>query len=48
MTELLDNLKSSFEDLGELIVFLKKRSMGGDPDHYGIGTGETGIETGGD
>ena len=47
MTELLDNMKSSFEDLGELIVFLKKRSMAGDPDHYGVGTGETAIETGG-
>lgn len=47
MTELLDNLKASFADLGELIIFLKKRSMSGDPDHYGVGSGETSIETDG-
>jgi hypothetical protein len=46
LTELVDNLKSSFDDLGELIIFLKKRSMAGDPDHYGVGTGSSGIETG--
>jgi hypothetical protein len=42
--EMIDNLKASFNDVGEIVSFLKKRSLAGDPDHYGIGTGESNIE----
>jgi hypothetical protein len=44
LSELIDNLQSSFDDLGEIVLFLKKRSLSGDPDHFGIGIGETSIE----
>jgi len=44
IAEMIDNLKSSFEGIGDLIMFLKKRSLSGDPDSYGVGVGETEIE----
>lgn len=47
IAEMIDNLKSSFEGIGDLIMFLKKRSLSGDPDSYGVGVGETEIEAAG-
>jgi len=44
LSELIDNLKSTFNDIGEVVMFLKKRSLAGDPDSYGIGTGANTIE----
>jgi hypothetical protein len=37
LAEFLDNLKSTFSNLGDLVTFAKKRSLSGDPDHYGLG-----------
>lgn len=37
LSEFIDNLKSVFEQLGDVIVFAKKRQLSGDPDHYGLG-----------
>lgn len=42
--ELIDNLKASFSDIGDIVLFLKKRSLAGDPDHYGVGIGDNNIE----
>lgn len=44
LAELIDNLKSTFNDLGEVVMFLKKRTLSGDPDAYGIGVGANDIE----
>ncbi len=44
LSELIDNLKASFSDIGDIVLFLKKRSLAGDPDHYGVGGGENDIE----
>jgi hypothetical protein len=43
LSELLDNLKSTFNNLGEVVMFLKKRTLAGDPDAYGVGVGESNI-----
>ncbi len=37
MSEFVDNLKSVFEQLGDVVVFAKKRTLAGDPEHYGMG-----------
>ncbi len=37
MVEMLDNIKSSFEDLGENVLALKKKTLAGDPDYFGLG-----------
>jgi len=44
LSELIDNLKASFSDIGDIVLFLKKRSLAGDPDHYGVGFGQNDIE----
>ncbi len=41
LTEFQDNLKSTFESLGQLVVFMKRRTLAGDPTHYGLGLGAT-------
>lgn len=38
LSEFIDNLRSVFEQLGDIIVFAKKRTLAGDPEHYGIGS----------
>lgn len=45
ISEMLDSLKSSFEGIGDLVMFLQKRSLSGDPDSYGVGVGQTAIES---
>lgn len=35
--EFIDNLRSVFEQLGDVIIFAKKRTLAGDPEHYGMG-----------
>jgi hypothetical protein len=37
LMEFQDNLKSTFESLGQLVVFMKRRTLAGDPSHYGLG-----------
>jgi len=37
LAEFVDNLKAVFEQLGDIIVFSKKRSLAGDPEHFGMG-----------
>ncbi len=37
LSEFIDNLRSVFEQLGDIIVFAKKRTLAGDPEHYGMG-----------
>ena len=37
LDEFIDNLKSTFERLGEVIIFAKRRTMSGDPAYYGMG-----------
>lgn len=37
LAEFIDNIKSVFEQLGDIIVFAKKRTLAGDPEHYGVG-----------
>lgn len=44
LAELIDNLKSTFNDMGEVVMFLKKRTLSGDPDAYGLGVGANTIE----
>jgi len=44
LSELIDNLKASFSDIGDIVLFLKKRSLAGDPDHYGVGIGDNDIQ----
>jgi hypothetical protein len=44
LAELIDNLKSTFNDMGEVVMFLKKRTLSGDPDAYGLGVGANSIE----
>lgn len=44
LAELIDNLKSTFNDMGEVVMFLKKRTLSGDPDSYGLGVGANSIE----
>jgi hypothetical protein len=44
LSELIDNLKSTFNDMGEVVMFLKKRTLSGDPDAYGLGVGANKIE----
>jgi hypothetical protein len=37
LSEFIDNLRAVFEQLGDVIIFAKKRTLAGDPEHYGIG-----------
>lgn len=37
LSEFIDNLRSVFEQLGDVVVFAKKRTLAGDPEHYGMG-----------
>lgn len=36
LSEFIDDLRSVFEQLGDIIVFAKKRQLSGDPDHFGM------------
>jgi hypothetical protein len=36
LSEFIDNLRSVFEQIGDIIVFAKKRTLAGEPDHYGM------------
>lgn len=36
--EFVDNLRSAFEQLGDIVSFMRKQTLGGDPEYYGIGT----------
>ncbi len=37
LIEFSDNLKSTFESLGDLVIFMRKRTLSGDPEFYGLG-----------
>ena len=37
LDELIDNLRSCFEQVGDVVMFAKRRTLAGDPEHYGIG-----------
>lgn len=37
LVEFLDTVKNTFNQLGEVVMFTKKRTMSGDPEHYGLG-----------
>ncbi len=37
LTEFSDDLKSCFEQLGDLVLFMRKRTLSGDPESYGLG-----------
>jgi hypothetical protein len=41
LAEFGDNLKSTFESLGDLVLFMKRRTLAGDPDYYGLGLSAT-------
>ncbi len=36
LTQFIDDLRSVFEQLGDIVVFAKKRQLSGDPDHFGM------------
>lgn len=36
LSEFIDNLRSVFEQLGDVVIFSKKRTLAGDPEHYGM------------
>ena len=36
LQEFIDNLKTVFEQLGDVILFAKKKTLAGDPEHYGL------------
>lgn len=35
--EFIDNIRTVFEQMGDVIIFAKKKSLAGDPEHYGLG-----------
>ena len=37
VSDLLDELRSVFERLGDMVIGLKKRTLAGDPEHFGLG-----------
>jgi hypothetical protein len=37
LSEFTDNLKSTFEAVGDLVIFMRKRTLSGDPEFYGLG-----------
>jgi hypothetical protein len=37
LSEFMDNLRTVFEQLGDIVIFAKKRTLAGDPEHYGLG-----------
>lgn len=41
LQEFSDNLKSTFESLGDLVIFMRKRTLSGDPDYFGLGLSST-------
>lgn len=36
LAEFIDNLKAVFEQLGDVVIFAKKQTLSGDPEHYGM------------
>ena len=45
LQEFIDNLRTVFEQLGDVILFAKKKSLAGDPEHYGLSLSPS-METG--
>ncbi len=41
LMEFQDDLKSTFESLGDLVIFCKRKTLAGDPDSYGLGLNST-------
>lgn len=37
LMDFLDNMNSTFEALGEIVIFMRKRTLAGDPESYGLG-----------
>lgn len=37
LSDFIDSLKATFENLGDIVTFTKRRSLAGDPDFYGTG-----------
>lgn len=37
VSDMLDNIRSVFEQLGDMVLSLKKRTLAGDPEHFGLG-----------
>lgn len=37
LSEMLDNLSTVFQQLGDMLLSLKQRTLAGDPEHYGLG-----------
>lgn len=37
LIEFVDNLRSTFEALGDLVIFMRRRTLSGDPEFYGLG-----------
>lgn len=37
LSEFIDNLRSVFEQMGDVVIFAKKKTLAGDPEHYGMG-----------
>jgi hypothetical protein len=41
LIEFVDNLRSTFEALGDLVIFMRRRTLSGDPEFYGLGLNAT-------
>ncbi len=37
LIQLMDDLKSTFESLGDLVITMRKKTLAGDPEFYGLG-----------
>jgi len=37
LSEFIDNLRAVFEQIGDIVIFAKKRTLAGDPEHFGMG-----------
>lgn len=37
LADFADNLQSTFEALGDLVIFMRRRTLSGDPEFYGLG-----------
>jgi hypothetical protein len=41
LADFVDNLRSTFEAIGDLVIFMRKRTLSGDPEFYGLGLNAT-------
>lgn len=41
LSEFKDNIQTCFEQLGDLVLFMKKKTLSGDPESYGLGLSST-------